>query len=403
MFKTILKLAYRNSFLRLSRTILVILMIAISMSMMLSLQGLYDGMTLNMIESIKRSDSGDISLYAKGYRLNPDIKNSISHVINIKKEIESIDGVEAVTIRLSAEGLSSTARKSSFSTIYGIDLKDEERFGNFSQFLKRGEISFKKRGAILGIELAKTLKVKIGSKVIFSTQYSHAEISSMVLRVRGVVQTANMALDRSAIYIDKSKLYNFLDIDKTKATQIAIKSKSTQLYQQIKERYPHIDTLSFLELYPMMKQMEELMVIFNGVTFAIVMMVVFMGIFGVMYVSILDRIREFGIMLSIGMQYSYIRFQIILEALLVGLFGYILGGLLGFITLIYQKQHGVDLSAFANGLESFGMNTTIYADIKPSYFTTTFIAIIIASLLSVVLPLRRIKKLNPIEVIKANK
>lgn len=398
MLKTILKLAYRNSFLRLSRTILVILMIAVSMSMMLSIQGLYDGMTLNMIDSIKRSDSGEISLYAKGYRLNPDIKNSISNATTIKRDIETIDGVEAVTLRLSAEGLSSTARKSSFSTIYGIDLEDEERFGQFGKFIKRGEISFKKRGAILGIELAKTLKVKIGSKVIFSTQDSHGEISSIVLRVRGVVQTANMLLDNSAIYIDKSKLYSFLDVERDSATQIAIRGDVNQLYRQIKESYPYIDTLSFLELYPMMKQMEELMVIFNGVTFAIVMLVVFMGIFGVMFVSILDRIREFGIMLSIGMQYGYIRLQIILEALLVGLFGYILGGVFGFMALIYLKSRGVDLSAFANGLESFGMNTTIYADIKLSYFTTTFVAIIVASLLSVVLPLRRIRRLNPIDI-----
>ena len=403
MLKTILKLAYKNSFLRLSRTILVIIMIAISMSMMLSLQGLYDGMTLNMIESIKRSDSGEISLYAKGYRLDPDIKNSIANAPTIRKEIEAEDGVDAVALRLSAGGLSSTARKSSFSTIYGIDLDDEEKFGRFSDFLKKGEISFKKRGAILGVELAKTLKVKIGSKVIFSTQDSQGEINSMALRVRGIVQTANMVLDGQAIYVEKSKLHTFLNLPKTHATQIAIRSENEELYKKLKANYPELDVLSFLELNPMMQQMEEMMVIFNGVTFLIVMLVVFMGILGVMYVSILDRIREFGIMLSIGMHYRYIRMQILLEALLVGVIGYLLGALLGVLILVYLKHQGIDLSAFADGLESFGMNTTIYGHIKLSYFTTTFVAIVTASLLSVWLPLRRIKKMNPIEVIKANK
>ncbi len=403
MLKLILKLAYKNSFLRLSRTILVILMIAVSMSMMLSLQGLYDGMTLNMIESIKRSDSGDMSLYAKGYRLDPDIKNSIANVPTIRKEIEALDGVEAVTFRLSADGLSSTARKSSFSTMYGIDLADEEKFGTFSSFLKKGEISFEKRGAILGIELAKTLKVQIGSKVVFSTQDSQGEINAMALRVRGIVQTANMALDNRAIYVEKSQLYTFLNVPKTHAIQIAVRGENAQLYQTIKKRYPNLDVLNFLELNPMMQQMEDIMVIFNGVTFIIVMLVVFMGILGVMYVSILDRIREFGIMLSIGMHYRYIRMQILLEALLVGVIGYLLGALLGVLILLYLKNNGIDLSAFADGLESFGMNTTIYGHIKLSYFTTTLVAIVTASLLSVWLPLRRIKKLNPIEVIKANK
>lgn len=132
------------------------------------------------------------------------------------------------------------------------------------------------------------------------------------------------------------------------------------------------------------------------------MLVVFIGITGVMYVSILDRIREFGILRSIGMSYSLIRSQIFLEALLVSISGYIAGAILGFFALIYLQNYGLNLSAFSDGLESFGMSSIIYATIKMSYFSTTFFAIIGASLLSVLLPLRKIKNMNTIEVIKAD-
>ncbi len=123
---------------------------------------------------------------------------------------------------------------------------------------------------------------------------------------------------------------------------------------------------------------------------------------GVMYVSILDRIREFGIMKSIGLSYRLIRLQILLEALFVGVLGYVLGALLGYGALSYLMHIGLDLSAFADGMESFGMSKVIYADIKLSYFTSTFVAIIGASLLSVLLPLRKIKTMNVIEVTKAD-
>ncbi len=133
------------------------------------------------------------------------------------------------------------------------------------------------------------------------------------------------------------------------------------------------------------------------------MSVVFVGIFGVMYVSVLDRIREFGIMLSIGMQYKYIRLQIFLEAIVVGLLGFLSGAVLGLFLLIYLKDYGLDFSAFADALEMWGYETIIHGTIKLSYFTTTFLAIMSASVLSVLIPLRKIKKLNPIEVIKADK
>ncbi|MEA1982965.1 MAG: ABC transporter permease, partial [Campylobacterota bacterium] len=188
MYKLIIKLAFNNAFLRLSRTLLVIIMIAVSMSMMLSIQGLYDGMTLSMVDKTKRSDSGEISLYNKEYRVSKALKDNIPNATAIKESLQKNPEVNAVVLRLKAEGLSSTARKSAFSTVIGIDLKDEEKFGDFSEFLKRdvdckeesskkcGELRLDKRGVLVASELAKTLKIKIGSKIIYSTQDSSGEI-----------------------------------------------------------------------------------------------------------------------------------------------------------------------------------------------------------------------------------
>ena len=402
MYKIIIKLAWNNAFLRLSRTLLVIVMIAVSMSMMLSIQGIYDGMAMNMIDKTKRSDSGEISIYNPDYRLNKVLQNSIAGADKIKAELEANSEVQSVVVRFSVEGLSSTARKSSFSNIIGINLEDEERFGRFSEFLKEGEISFAKRGALIGSELAKTLKIRIGSKVIFSAQDKNGDINAIAVKIRGIVQTSNIALDGSALYVDIKRLYTFLGVGEDEATQIAIRTESETLQAQLQSRYSELEVKNLLELSPMLKMVEDVMVIFNSITFAIVMLVVFIGILGVMYVSILDRIREFGIMRAVGMEYRLIRVQIILEALFVGLMGYAVGALLGLLGLLYLQHFGLNLSAWADGLESFGYESIIYAHIQLSYFTNTFFAIITASLLSVFLPLRKIKNLNPIEVIKAD-
>jgi len=402
MFKMILKLAWNNAFLRLPRTLLVIIMIAVSMSMMLSIQGIYDGMTLNMVNSTLRSDSGEISIYNKNYRLDRQIKNDIQQIEAIRTDLENNPHIKAVSVRYSVEGLSSTARKASFSNIIGVDLKEEEKFGAFSTFLKEGKISFEKRGALLGSELAKTLKVRIGSKLIFSTQDKSGDINSIALKVRGIIQTNNMLIDQRALYIERKKLYEFLGVETDTATQIAIRTDDDSLIETVKKSYPKLEVKSFLELNPLLKQMEDMMVIFNSITFAIVMLVVFIGILGVMYVSILDRIREFGIMRSIGMAYSHLRTQIFLEALIVGLIGYSVGAILGYLMLLYLQESGLNLSAYAEGMASFGMPTIIYAHQEFSYYSNTFYAIVLSSLLSVLLPLRTIKHLHPIDVIKAD-
>ena len=284
MFKLILKMAWKNSFLRASRTLLVVTMIAVSMSMMLSIQGLYDGMAFNMLDKNKRSGSGDISIYAKEYRIDKDIKNRVKNAQKIKKEIEYMPEVKAVVLRLKTDGLAATARKSSFASINGINLADEERFGKFSEFLKEGKIDLEKRGALIGIELAKTLKVRIGSKVIFSTQDSSGEINSIALKIKAIVQTTNIGLDSNAIFIDIKKLHKFLGTSSDTSTQIAIMSEDETLYEKLRAKYTNLDVKNFFELQPMMKQMQDMMVIFNSITFFIVMSVVFIGLFGVMYV-----------------------------------------------------------------------------------------------------------------------
>jgi len=403
MYKLLLKMAWKNSFLRLSRTLLVITMIAVSMSMMLGLQGLYDGMANNMIDKNKRSDSGDISIFEKDYRIKKDIKNRITNASSIREEIESIEGVQAVVLRVHSDGLLSTARKSSFASLIGIDLAKENSFGEFSEFLKSGEMNLEKRGAVIGLELAKTLKVHVGSKVVFSAQDVSGDINSISLKIKGILQTTNISLDSGAIFVDIKKMHKFLGTTSDEATQIAIKVGDDKLLDMLKTKYADYDVKSFLELQPMMKMMQDMMVIFNSVTFFIVMSVVFVGIFGVMYVSILDRIREFGILLGIGMYYKYIRIQIFLEALFVGLLGYLGGAILGAVLLFYLRDYGLDFSSFSDALEMWGYEAVITGTIKFSYFSTTFGAIITASLLSVIIPLRKIKKLNPIEVIKAEK
>jgi len=403
MFRTILHMAYRNAFLRKSRAILLVLMIGLSMGVMVGLEGLYDGMSIHMIDKTMRSDSGNLSLFAKKYRLENDIKY---HIDNANEKVDTIRKLREVRYalwRIETSGLAQTARKSKPAKLIGIDIEDEKRFGKFDEFFKEGKPDFGRNGVFVGNELAKKLKLHIGSKVIFTTQDSRLEIQSVALKVKAILHTTNINLDERALFLPRERLNTLLALPKNTATQIAVMSTTNDvplLQKQIQTLFPKLDVKRFVELYPQLKQMQDLMSIFNQITFFIVMVVVFIGILGVMYVSILDRIREFGILLSIGYAYRNIRLQVLTEALFLGLTGYLLGVLLGLAFLGYLTYYGLDLSIFAEGMSTFGLDSTIYATIKTGYFVSTFFAIIIASLLSIILPLRKLKKLNPIEVIR---
>ena len=124
-----------------------------------------------------------------------------------------------------------------------------------------------------------------------------------------------------------------------------------------------------------------------------------LGIFGVMLVSVLERIREFGIMIAIGTGFGQIRMMILIESLVLGVTGFIAGTFCGGLSLLYFKTYGLDLTLFSEAFEELGMDAVTYALIRPGYFSTAFIAVVIAVLISIYFPLRILRKSRPVEVI----
>jgi len=139
---------------------------------------------------------------------------------------------------------------------------------------------------------------------------------------------------------------------------------------------------------------------FNGFQLAgLIFAVAGLGIFGIMLVSVLERLREFGIMMAIGTGFSRIRNIVLLESFFLGGIGYLAGVALGGATLYYFYVHGLDLTVFSEGLDVFGMDAVTYAMIRSDYFVNALFAVALATFCSVLLPLRILKKARPIEAI----
>jgi len=405
MYKIAQHLAWLSIWRRKTRSLMVIMMIALSLSGLLGLQGLYDGMITHMINTTIRSDSGEISLYNKAYRLNKSLDYRLSPLTTYVEVFSKIEGIDAYSIRLEKEGLIATAHKSLGATLKGISLENEQHFGQLNAFITEGEYSFGKgdKNALIGAALSKKLNLSIGSRVIFTAQDATGEINSISFRISGILKTGNPALDENSVFVSMEKISQFLNLQQS-ATQIALRIREsediTKIQDELKTRLPDIDVLRWDELYPLLIQMQEIMNIFNLASYAIVFIVAALGIFGVILVSVLERIREFSIMLAIGTPYKTVRNQIIMEASFLGIIGYVAGAFGGWILLLYMSTIGVDMRAFEAGLELYGYSAVMYANMHLYYFFQAFFAVFFATLLSVIWPLRKLKKIKPIQVIQ---
>ncbi len=403
MFKIITKTALLSLMRRKMRTFLAIFMIASSLWGLMAMLGIYDGMIKQMIDNAVRSDSGDITIHQKGFRQESDIKLHIKKPEDIINEIKKNRAIKSYTQRVLSDGLIATAKQSRGVKIYGINLLSEKEQANLDNYIKKGDYTFgkKNKGAIIGYTLAKKMNLAIGKKIILSSQNISGEISSIALKVTAIIKTNNMHIDNIAVFIPIQKAKKFLGLDGVMQISMIFKDKKeiSLVQNRLKKRYKNLEIFRWDELYPALMQSKLMMEKYAMISYLLIFFVAGIGIFGVVLVSVLERLQEFAILEAIGTPFDIIAKIIFLESLFIGVIGFLLGSLLGGGTLYYFYKFGLDLSSFSDALDEFGMDAITYAVIKPDYFITGFFAVVIAVMLSIIFPLYVLKKSKPIEVI----
>jgi len=405
MFRLITKISWASLKRRRVRSFMVMLMICLSLWGLVFMEGIYDGMVEQMIANAIRSDCGHITLFAKDYRLDKEITKLIPNAAILETNLRNDPRVKGVNARILQDGLVATAHYSKNCMVVGVDLFSERANSRLDTYLTEGKFDFgkKSRGVIIGSKLAKKLKVTIGKKLIISAQDVNNDVSSLALKVTGILRTNNMWLDEVAVFIHREKTKKMLGIHDglTQFSLLLHKQEDIQpLQKELKEKLPTLDVFRWDEMYPALLQSRVMMIGFNMVCNIIVFCIAGLGIFGVMLVSVMERLREFGILLAVGTGFAHIRLMVAIESLFLGCVGFVGGSLLGGISLYYFQENGLDLTIFDEGLEAFGIDTIIYSVIKPEYFIYSFAAVVLATLVSIIIPLRILKKSKPIEAIQ---
>ncbi len=404
MYRFVFKMALNSLMQRRSRSLLVVLMISTSLWGLLFMEGIYDGMTEQLIANAIRSGSGDVVLYSKGYRREQDIKRAIANHAEILQVIAGDPRVASYSTRIMQDGLLATARGSRPARIIGVHPEMEKRHARLDEYMEQGEFDFGGEGerAIIGARLAEKLNLKIGAKIVISAQNSVDEVTSIALRVGGMIRANNMGFDETAVLVSFARANDMLFMQGA-VSQISIllhdQSDAHGVQESLLRQFSTIEAFRWDEIAPVLLQSRQMMAIFNQVTSGLVFCVAGLGIFGVVLVSVLERMREFGIMLAVGTRFRQIGLLIFYESMLLGLTGFALGAALGGSTLLYLQSHGLDLSLMSEGLNAFGLDSMVYAVIRWNYFSMAFGAVLGSIILSTVIPLRILRKAKPIKAI----
>ena len=404
----LLRLASRNLWRNRRRTLLTLSAMVVSLALLTLSLGVFSGMLVDILSSTTEQYHGHLVINADGYLDDRDMYRNFPDDPELFSKLQQDPAVRGFSPRIRGFGLVSHAQSSYPAELLGIHPQLEKNVTNLHTKLMAGEFPTDEdaEGAVLGSGLAKKLGVEPGDELVFVTQAADGSIGNDLLIVRAIFRTGHSGHDNSLVLVPQRWLQQTMALE-GKLHEIALAVTDPLLAAEDAARLSPLlpEGLVATDWGALLPEMREAIASFDVSRFIFVIILYFatgLGILNTVFMSVMERTREFGILMALGMRPLQIRLIVLLECLLLGLIGTALGLVIGLLLSSYMAMVGIDLSAWITPVTYAG--GTIQPRLKAIFEQRNFIdpayLLLLISLLAGFLPARRAARLQPVVAIK---
>lgn len=403
----IISISWRNVWRNKLRSLVVIIAVTLGLIAGIFASGVMQGMVDRRIYTGINTEVSHIQIHNPKYLENRDSKFSIPGSSAILKQLESIPGIAAVSQRSKITAMISSAESGSGLMVSGIDPELESKVTDLHSKIFEGDYfnEDRKNQIIIGQKLAHKLNVHLRSKVVVTLQSSDGHITAGAFRISGIYKSASSAYDERNVFVRQSDINQLAGFEPDNCQEIAIRLENNELTDpitlEIKAFFPSLDVQSWKELQSelgmMSAYMDQMLFIFMG----IILLALAFGIINTMLMVVLERVKEIGMLMAIGMTRGRVFLMIMLETIFLALSGAALGMGISALILSWFNKRGLDFSMFAEGFEAIGYDTVAYPYVYPRFYLILAILVIITAVIASIYPAIKALKLNPSDAIRS--
>ena len=403
---TLIKIAWRNVWRNKIRSGVVIISIVLGIWAGLFVMAMTLGLNEQRMNGAISTYLSHVQVHDAQYSKEQNINYYIQNKEKILNKIESDNNIKAYAKRTIVTAMAANSNGSYGVQIVGINPAEEKKLTSISDKLIEGTYlnKFKRNPIIIGNALADKLNLNLRSKIVITLQDINSNIVSTSFRVEGIFKTSSSMFDEATLFVKMDDLEQITGLS-GQIHEIAILANSIDNTEKIKSDL-NKDILgskaeTWSDIAPELGYANEMMSRFIYIFMGIIFLALAFSIINTMLMAVLERRKELGMLMSVGMNKSRIFSMITLETLFISALATPIGMLLSFWTISYFGEVGIDLSVVAKGLESLGIGTRIYTFLpRQLYINITFLSLLV-TFVSALFPARRALKLNPVEAIKA--
>ena len=406
MFLILAKLAWRNIFRNKRRTLIASIAIGIGLTALIFIDAFMIGMAETMIRTATASFLGDAQIHHEGFRDTQEVSLTIQALDKVTENLAKEDIVEHWTQRTLAFGMITSPASVSAINLVGVHSPTEKFLSLIDDAITDG-VYFEgdnSRDIVIGAKLAEILEIGLGDRVVVTVaQTESGDLSQEMFRVSGIYRFVGEEMNSGMAFVRIEKAQEMLAIG-NRAHEIAIKFTSLVYTQDPdlafwKTYSEHgNEALSWTELMSQLTVVLEMTKYSKYIMGVILFGVVIFGIINTLFMSLYERMFEFGVLRAVGTRPFGMARIILFEAGALAIVSIGLGSVLGFLVTALLAHTGIDYT----GIEMMGvtMQEFIYPVLEVQQFIIYPISVFVFTIIAGLYPARHVAKMAPVDAMR---
>lgn len=402
-------IAWRNIWRNHMRSLIIMIAIVIGIFAGTFAAAMMKGMMVQRIQNVIKTELSHIQIHEKDFLNLKETDKYLDNISAIAKVVDTTSGVIAHSERVITSAMIMSADGNAGIQLTGIDPEKEKEVTDLHEQIVKGSYfgDGKAKRIVVGKKLAEKLNLKIGSRPVFTFQSINGNLTNDTYRVVGIFETVNSTYDETHAFVNSHDLTKVLEMPDNSAHEVAVLLKENSLTDKVKSEFvsafPDLSIMSWTDLSPEMRVVTKGMEFSMYIFIAIILIALLFSIINTMLMVVLERTKEIGMLMSVGMNRFRVFKMILLESVYLSSFAGIIGVGIGYgISKIFSVT-GIDLSnLYGQGLKNYGYDPVMYPNIDIGMVINITIMVFITGLLASIIPARRALKLNPAEAVRTD-
>jgi putative ABC transport system permease protein len=386
-----LKIAYRNVLRNKRRATTTILLTAVGVSAML-IGGGFVNFTYVSLKEMAVRDSGNLVLSTQDFvdkQEEVPLQYGLENYKAIAKQIKKHDEVRYAIPKIEFSGLISNGDKSSIFVGSGVDPKGEFKVKGPFLALKSGSVLSKREKPenpqmLIGKELAKIMNAKVGSSLTLMSSTVDGGLNALDITVQGIVSTGVPDMDKRLVIVNIRTAQELLVTDKVSTLSIYLRNmdQTDPMKMVLENELQGYAWTTWLEKAFYYKGVSGIYDRIFGLLGIIMLIMVFFAISNTVSMSVVERTREIGTLRAIGTYSREILKNFMLEGLVIGVLGSLVGMLIGLSVSFLSTVAGFSMPPPPGRAEGYPLVISAPLDIYMNVSITIVVVCVLAAWLA---------------------